>query len=91
MADSDRNRNPVWRGGSGNMGWRDRPQRGGGGHARHGGGYGSQVPRRRRGAPIPLVHRGMNRRGGNADRRGGNDRGRALVSRQGPRSRAPIG
>lgn len=81
----DRNRNPVWRG---NMGWRDRPQRGGGGHIRHGSGYGPPMPRRRRGVPIPLVHRGMSRRGGNIDRRGGNDRGRA---RQVSRSRAPIG
>lgn len=85
--DSDRNRNPLWRG---NMGWRDRPQRGG--HIRHGSGYGPPMLRRRRGIPIPLVHRGMNRRGGNGDRRGsGNDRGRALNSRQGNRSRAPIG
>lgn len=84
---SDRNRNPLWRG---NMGWRDRPQRGG--HIRHGSGYGPPMLRRRRGIPIPLVHRGMNRRGGNGDRRGsGNDRGRALNSRQGNRSRAPIG
>ncbi|XP_033330942.2 uncharacterized protein LOC117222977 [Megalopta genalis] len=79
---SDRNRNPGWRGGS-NMGWRDRPQRSG--HMRHGGGYG---PWRGRGAPIPLVHRGMDRRG-NMDRRMGNDRGRALVSRQG--GWAPMG
>ncbi|XP_050592147.1 heterogeneous nuclear ribonucleoprotein U-like protein 2 isoform X1 [Bombus affinis] len=84
---SDRNRNPLWRG---NVGWRDRPQRGGG-HIRHGSGYGPPMPRRRRGVPIPLVHRGMNRRGGTVDRRGGNDRGRALGSRQGARSRAPIG
>lgn len=85
--DSDRNRNPLWRG---NMGWRDRPR--GGGHIRHGSGYGPPMLRRRRGIPIPLVHRGMNRRGGNGDRRGsGNDRGRALNSRQGNRSRAPIG
>lgn len=69
------------------MGWRDRPQRGGG-HIRHGSGYGPPMPRRRRGVPIPLVHRGMSRRGGNIDRRGGNDRGRA---RQGSRSRVPIG
>ncbi|XP_076757593.1 uncharacterized protein LOC143427389 [Xylocopa sonorina] len=96
---SDRNRNPVWRGGGSggggggggnNMGWRDRPSRASG-HVRHGGGYGPPMPRRRRGVPIPLVHRGMNRRGGNVDRRGGNDRGRALVARQGARSRAPIG
>lgn len=72
------------------MGWRDRPR--GGGHIRHGSGYGPPMLRRRRGIPIPLVHRGMNRRGGNGDRRGsGNDRGRALNSRQGNRSRAPIG
>lgn len=85
--DSDRNRNPLWRG---NVGWRDRSQRGGG-HIRHGSGYGPPMPRRRRGVPIPLVHRGMSRRGGTVDRRGGNDRGRALGSRQGARSRAPIG
>ena len=81
----ERNRNSSWRGG--NMGWRDRSQRGG--HARHGGGYGPPVPWRGRGAPIPLVHRGMDRRGGNADRRAGSDRGRAVVSRQG--GWAPMG
>ncbi|CAK9817634.1 Heterogeneous nuclear ribonucleoprotein U-like protein 1 [Anthophora quadrimaculata] len=98
---SDRNRNPIWRGsggsGGGNMGWRDRQQRGGGNggggggrHMRHRSGYGHPMPRRRRGVPIPLVHRRMNRRGGNADRRGGNDRGRVLVSTQGSRARAPM-
>lgn len=65
------------------MGWRDRSQRGG--HARHGG-YGPPVPWRGRGAPIPLVHRGMDRRG-SGDRR--NDRGRAMGSRQG--GWAPMG
>ncbi|XP_076292706.1 uncharacterized protein LOC143214958 [Lasioglossum baleicum] len=78
---TERNRNAGWRGGS-NMGWRDRPQRSG--HMRHGGGYGPPGQwRGGRGAPIPLVHRGMDRRGGNMDRRMGNDRGRALASRQG--------
>ncbi|XP_076662536.1 uncharacterized protein LOC143365844 [Halictus rubicundus] len=84
---SERNRNAGWRGGS-NMGWRDRPQRSG--HVRHGGGYGPPVQWRGRGAPIPLVHRGMDRRGGNMDRRMGNDRGRALGSRQGG-GWAPVG
>ncbi|KZC11819.1 Heterogeneous nuclear ribonucleoprotein U-like protein 1 [Dufourea novaeangliae] len=89
---SERNRNPGWRGGGGgggggNMGWRDRPQRGG---HRHGGGYGPPVSwRGGRGAPIPLVHRGMDRRGGTVDRRMGNDRGRAVGSRQG--GWAPMG
>ncbi|XP_076242178.1 uncharacterized protein LOC143184084 [Calliopsis andreniformis] len=78
---SDRNRNSNWRGG----GWRDRPQRGG--HVRHGGGYGPPAPWRGRGAPIPLVHRGIDRRGSSVDRR--NDRGRAMSSRQG--GWAPMG
>lgn len=69
------------------MGWRDRPQRGR--HMRHGGGYGPPVSWRGRGAFIPLAHRGMDRRGGNADRRMGNDRGRSLGSRQG--GWAPMG
>lgn len=76
--DSERNRNPAWRGG-GNMGWRDRPQRGG--HNRHGG-YGPPSSWRGRGAPIPLAHCGIDRRRGNVDRRIGNDRGRAVGSRQ---------
>ncbi|XP_054007453.1 heterogeneous nuclear ribonucleoprotein U [Hylaeus anthracinus] len=82
---TERNRNTAWRGGR-NSGWTDRSQRGG--HNRHGG-YGPPAVWRGRGAPIPLVHRGMDRRGGNADRRTGNDRGRAVGSRQG--GWAPMG
>ncbi|KAG7209903.1 hypothetical protein KM043_011499 [Ampulex compressa] len=74
----DRNRNPAWRGGT-NMGWRDRPQRGG--HNRHGSSYGPPIPWRGRGAPIPPLHRGMDRRGGSGDRRT-NDRNRSGMSRQ---------